>query len=391
MTFEACRQKDRASIVNTYARFDVCLERGRNATATDVEGKSYIDFGSGIGVNSLGYCDEGWTEAVIGQLRKLQHCSNLYYSLPDIALAEKLCSLTGYRKVFFANSGAEANECAIKTARKRSFDRYGEGRNRIVSLVNSFHGRTVTTLSATGQDSFHQYFFPFTEGFIFANANDIDDLISKLDDTVCGVMMELIQGEGGVMPLEPSFVAAVQALCRENDLALIIDEVQTGIGRSGRLLACEHYGIRPDLVTLAKGLGGGLPIGAVLMNETYADVMGAGAHGSTFGGNPVVCAGGVEVLNRIANETFLNAVTEKGAYIREKLTAIEEVEGVDGLGLMLGIRLKTKKAAEVAKACVENGLLILTAKSKLRLLPPLTITKEEIDRGLAILAGVLNQ
>ena len=391
MNFEACKQKDRASIVNTYARFDVCLERGRNATATDVEGKSYIDFGSGIGVNSLGYCDEGWTEAVIGQLKKLQHCSNLYYSLPDIALAEKLCGLTGYRKVFFANSGAEANECAIKTARKRSFDRYGEGRNRIVSLVNSFHGRTVTTLSATGQDSFHQYFFPFTEGFTFAKANDIDDLISKLDDTVCGVMMELIQGEGGVMPLEPSFVAAVQALCRENDLALIIDEVQTGIGRSGRLLACEHYGIRPDLVTLAKGLGGGLPIGAVLMNETYADVMGAGAHGSTFGGNPVVCAGGVEVLSRVANETFLNAVTEKGAYIREKLTAIEEVEGVDGLGLMLGIRLKTKKAAEVAKACVENGLLILTAKSKLRLLPPLTITKEEIDRGLAILAGVLNQ
>ena len=391
MNFETCKQKDQAFIAGTYARFDVCLQDGKNATATDAEGKSYIDFGSGIGVNSLGYCDDGWTEAVIGQLRKLQHCSNLYYSLPDAALAEKLCGLTGYSKVFFGNSGAEANECAIKIARKRSFDRYGEGRNKIVSLVNSFHGRTVTTLSATGQDSFHQYFFPFTEGFVFAQANNLADLAEKLDETVCGVMMELIQGEGGVMPLEPSFVAAVQALCRENDLALIIDEVQTGIGRSGKLLACEHYGIQPDIITLAKGLGGGLPIGAVLMNEAYANVLGAGAHGSTFGGNPVVCAGGIAVLDRVANEAFLTEVAEKGAYLREKLATIDEVEGVDGLGLMLGIRLKTKKAAEVAKACVANGLLILTAKSKLRLLPPLTITKEEIDRGLAILAGILNQ
>ncbi len=391
MNFETCKQKDHAFITGTYARFDVCLQDGKNATAADVEGKSYIDFGSGIGVNSLGYCDDGWTEAVIGQLRKLQHCSNLYYSLPDGALAEKLCGLTGYSKVFFGNSGAEANECAIKIARKRSFDRYGEGRNKIVSLVNSFHGRTVTTLSATGQDSFHQYFFPFTEGFVFAQANNLADLTEKLDETVCGVMMELIQGEGGVMPLEPAFVTAVQALCRERDLALIVDEVQTGVGRSGKLLACEHYGIQPDIITLAKGLGGGLPIGAVLMNEAYANVLGAGAHGSTFGGNPVVCAGGIAVLDRVANEAFLTEVAEKGAYLREKLATIDEVEGVDGLGLMLGIRLKTKKASEVAKACVANGLLILTAKSKLRLLPPLTITKEEIDQGLAILAGILNQ
>lgn len=235
----------------------------------DVEGKSYIDFGSGIGVNSLGYCDEGWTKAVISQLSQLQHCSNLYYSLPDAELAEKLCSLTGYGKVFFANSGAEANECAIKIARKRSFDQYGEGRNKIISLVNSFHGRTVTTLSATGQDSFHQYFFPFTDGFVFAQANSIEDLEAKLDGTVCGVMMELIQGEGGVMPLKPEFVTAVQSLCREKDLTLIIDEVQTGIGRSGRFLACEHYGITPDLVTLPSESAVRLPRRPLLRPQPF--------------------------------------------------------------------------------------------------------------------------
>ncbi len=389
MNFEAYKKKDQATIANTYARFDVCLENGKNATATDVDGKSYIDFGSGIGVTSLGYCDEGWVDAVTAQLRKLQHCSNLYYSLPDMELAQKLCELTGYSKVFFANSGAEANECAIKIARKRSFDRYGEGRNKIITLVNSFHGRTVTTLSATGQDSFHQFFFPFTEGFVFAQANNLGELTALLDDTVCGVMMELIQGEGGVMPLDPAFVTAVASLCKEKDLTLIIDEVQTGIGRSGKLLACAHYGIKPDVVTLAKGLGGGLPIGAVLMNEEYSSVLGAGTHGSTFGGNPVVCAGGLEVLNRVSEEAFLATVTEKGEYIRAKLAEMDEIEGVDGLGLMLGIRLKHKKAADVAKACVANGLLILTAKTKLRMLPPLTITKEEIDQGLAILAAVL--
>lgn len=389
MNGETWKQKDRQYIAGTYGRFNVCLAEGKNATCIDVDGKKYIDFGSGIGVNSLGYCDAGWVTAVTKQLGRLQHCSNLYYSTPDIELAHRLCGLTGYDKVFFANSGAEANECAIKAARKYSFDRYGGKRNKIITLVNSFHGRTVTTLSATGQDVFHQYFFPFTEGFEFVKANDMDALVAMLDDSVCGIMMELIQGEGGVVPLEREFVAGVAELCRGNDVALIVDEVQTGVGRTGKLLACEHYGIRPDIVTLAKGLGGGLPIGAVLFREDYAKVMGTGTHGSTFGGNPVVCAGALEVLNRVADSDFLAGVEKKGIYIRDKLAGIKEIDGVDGLGLMLGVRLKTKQAADAAKACVANGLLILTAKTKLRLLPPLTITKEEIDQGIAVLADVL--
>ncbi len=391
MDHEMLKEKDRSYIVNTYARFDACLKKGSGATCVDVDGKSYIDFGSGIGVNSLGYCDKGWVAAVTEQLNQLQHCSNLYYSEPDVRLAEKLCGLTGYHQVFFGNSGAEANECAIKTARKRSFDKYGAGRNKIISLVNSFHGRTITTLAATGQEVFHQYFYPFTEGFDYAVANDFADLEQKVDDSVCGIMMEFIQGEGGVMPLEQDFVDAVKQLCAQKDITLIADEVQTGIGRTGRLLTCEHYGVKPDLVTLAKGLGGGLPIGAVLMTEEYAKVLGAGMHGTTFGGNPVVCAGGLEVLNRITEPHFLDEVTQKGSYIRESLAEVDEIEGVDGIGMMLGIRLKSKKAAEVAKACVASGLLILTAKEKLRMLPPLTITYEELDTGLKILTEVLNQ
>lgn len=383
------QQKDHARIVGTYSRFDVCIKQGKGAVCEDMDGKRYIDFGSGIGVNSLGYCDEGWISAVTEQLKQLQHCSNLYYSDPNIVLAEKLCGLTGYEKVFFANSGAEANECAIKAVRKRSFDRYGEGRSKIVTLVNSFHGRTVTTLSATGQDAFHQYFSPFTEGFVYAKANDMMDITAKLDDSVCGVMLELIQGEGGVMPLRKEFVLAIEELCRENDIALIVDEVQTGIGRTGKLLACEHYGVRPSIVTLAKGLGGGLPIGAVLMDEIFADVLSAGTHGSTFGGNPVACAGGIEVLKRVANEDFLQEVAEKGAHIRMRLAEVDEIEGIDGIGLMLGLRLKTKQATEVAKACAAKGLLILTAKTKLRMLPPLTITQAELDEGLDILIDIL--
>ncbi len=391
MNAQEWKQKDQAYIVNSYARFDVCLEKGKNATCVDVDGKSYIDFGSGIGVNSLGYCDAEWIDAVTAQLNRLQHCSNLYYSTPDIELAEKLSAFTGFDKTFFANSGAEANECAIKTARKRSFDKYGAERNKIITLVNSFHGRTVTTLAATGQDVFHQYFFPFTEGFDYAEANNLDALLEKVDDTVCGIMMEMIQGEGGVMPLDPAYVEAVAKLCKERDIALIVDEVQTGIGRTGKLLASEHYGIQPDIVTLAKGLGGGLPIGAILMKGDYADVLGYSMHGTTFGGNPVVCAGAVAVLNRVATPDFLAQVTEKGEYIRKQLASIDEIEGIDGIGLMLGLRLKTKTAAEVAKKCVANGLLILTAKTKLRMLPPLTITKEEIDQGIAVLKAALSE
>ena len=377
--------------MNTYARFDVCLEKGKNATVVDTDGKSYIDFGSGIGVNSLGYCNASWVSAVTEQLNRLQHCSNLYYSVPNIRLAEKLCGLTGYHKVFFANSGAEANEGAIKTARKRSFDKYGAGRHKIITLVNSFHGRTVTTLSATGQEVFHHYFYPFTEGFDYAQANNIADLEAKIDDATCAVMLELIQGEGGVMPLEQEFVTQTAKLCKAHDLTLIADEVQTGIGRTGKLLACEHFNLKPDIVTLAKGLGGGLPIGAVLLNEEYAGVLGSGMHGTTFGGNPAVCAGALEVLSKVSETQFLQDVAQKGAYIRQELEKIAEIEGIDGLGLMLGLRLKTKTAAEVAKECAANGLLILTAKSKLRLLPPLSITKEEIDQGIAVLKAVLSK
>lgn len=389
MNSQGWKEKDQAYIVNSYARFDVCLDQGKNAICLDVDGKTYIDFGSGIGVNALGYCDQGWTDAVTKQLHKLQHASNLYYTTPGIELAEKLSTFTGFEKAFFCNSGAEANECAIKTARKRSFDRYGEGRNKIITLVNSFHGRTVTTLAATGQEVFHQYFFPFTEGFDYAEANNLEDLLSKLDETVCGIMVEMIQGEGGVMPLAPDYIKAVSNLCAERDIALIVDEVQTGIGRTGKLLAHQHYDIQSDIVTLAKGLGGGLPIGAILMRGDYASVLGFGMHGTTFGGNPVICAGAVEILNRVTEPSFLAEVEAKGQYIREQLASIPEIEGIDGMGLMLGLRLKTKKAAEVAKACVANGLLILTAKTKLRMLPPLTITKEEIDQGIAILKAVL--
>ncbi len=382
-------QQDKEYIVGAYGRFDVVLEKGKNATCWDVDGREYIDFTSGIGVNSLGYADEGWARAVAEQAAKLQHTSNLYYTKPGVELAKMLCEKTGYDKVFFVNSGAEANECAIKAARKYSFDRYGKERTEIITLQNSFHGRTVTTLAATGQDSFHNFFFPFTEGFRYAKANDLEDLTSKITENTCAVMMELIQGEGGVMPLEKEFVKAAAKLCKERDLLLIVDEVQTGVGRTGKLLASELFDITPDLVTLAKGLGSGLPIGAVLFQKNVAGVLGPGQHGTTFGGNPVACAGGCEVLRRVSEPAFLKEVQEKGAYLKAKIEEIPEVEGVDGTGMMLGIRLKTKTSGEAAKACVANGLLILTAKQKLRLLPPLTITYEEIDKGLEILKKTL--
>lgn len=388
--FDQIKQRDQAYIAGTYGRFDVCLDHGRNATCVDVEGKTYIDFTSGIGVNALGFCDEGWIAAVTGQLDKLQHASNLYYTEPDGELAQMLCTSAGYSKVFFGNSGAEANEGAVKCARKYSFDKYGEGRSDIVTLRNSFHGRTVTTLAATGQDAFHQYFQPFTGGFRYAAANDLDDLHTVVDEQVCAVMFEPIQGEGGVLPLDRAYIQATAAFCAERDILLIADEVQTGIGRTGTLLASEQLGVKPDIVTLAKGLGAGLPIGAVLLGERVSGTLGPGTHGSTFGGNPIVCAGACEVLRRVTTAAFLDEVQRKGAYLREKISEMPGVEGVDGLGMMLGVRLKGKTSAEAAQACVESGLLILTAKQKLRLLPPLTITMEEIDRGLAILAKVLD-
>lgn len=390
MNFNQIKERDQEYILPTYKRFDVCIEKGRGATCTGSDGKKYIDFTSGIGVNSLGYADPDWVRAVSEQAGKLAHISNLYYSLPDGELAERLCKRTGYSRVFFGNSGAEANEGAIKTARKYSFDKYGAGRNTIVTLVNSFHGRTVTTLSATGQDVFHQYFGPFTEGFKYANANDILSVAEAVDDSVCAVMLEFIQGEGGVIPLEEGFVKELFELCRERDILIIADEVQTGVGRTGKFLASEHFGVKPDITTLAKGLGGGLPTGAVLVSEELESVMGPSSHGSTFGGNPIVCAGANEVMKKVADDSFLRLVAAKGDKLRSCLLCCGNVASVTGLGMMLGIQLRSGTSAEVAKACLDRGLLVLTAKEKVRLLPPLTITDQELSDGLKILWDVLS-
>ena len=375
-------------VMPTYGRFDVVMEHGKNHNAIDENGKSYIDFGSGIGTNSLGYCNDKWVEAVCNQVKSLQHHSNYYYSKVQADFAEKLAEMTGYSKMFFGNSGAEANECAIKLARKYSFDKYGKGRHNIITLVNSFHGRTLCTLSATGQESFHNYFFPFVEGFVNVVANDIDDLRAKLDDTVCAVMFEYIQGEGGVLPLQQEFVDEIFKLCAEKDVLTIADEVQTGAGRTGTLLAGENFGYRANISTMAKGIAGGVPIGICLADEKCANVLEKGTHGSTFGGNPICCAGGLAVLDYIEDNDLLKQVKEKGEYLKEKLLQLDEVVSVDGMGLMLGITLKTKAAADVVKAGVEKGLLLLTAKQKLRLLPPLTITYDEIDKGLEILKQI---
>lgn len=378
-------------VMPTYGRYDVVLDNGNGRNCVDENGKQYIDFGSGIGTNSLGYCDTDWQDAVCNQVRSLQHTSNYYYTKVQADFASKLCEITGYSKMFFGNSGAEANECAIKLARKYSFDKYGKGRSTIITLKNSFHGRTLCTLSATGQDVFHNYFFPFVEGFVNSEANDIEDLKSKLDDTVCAVMLEFIQGEGGVNLLSKDYVKQVFEICHEKDIMVIADEVQTGVGRTGRFLASQNFGVIPDVTTLAKGIAGGLPMGVCLATEKYADVLSKGMHGSTFGGNPVCCAGGLVVLNKVSDETFLFEVSKKGAYIREKLCLLDEVQGITGLGLMLGISLKTKKAGDVVKEALDKGLLLLTAKDKIRLLPPLNITYEELDKGLSILCDILSE
>ena len=377
--------------MHTYGRYDVALKSAKGVTAYDENGKKYIDVSSGIGVNSLGYCNDGWVEAVSKQAGTIQHMSNYFYCSQASDLAEKLCTLTGLSKVCFGNSGAEANECAIKIARKYSFDKYGEGRNEIVTLNNSFHGRTVTTLAATGQDVFHNYFFPFTEGFKYADADDMDALKAVVSDKTCAVMLELIQGEGGVNALEQAFVDAVFEKCAAKDVLVIADEVQTGVGRTGTFLAGEQFGHKADVTTLAKGIAGGLPMGACLANEKCAGVLDKGSHGSTFGGNPVCCAGGLAVLNTITADGFLAEVQRKAKLLREKLEKLDGVESVSGLGLMIGIALKDKKAIDVANAALEKGLLVLTAKTKVRLLPPLTITDEEIEKGVAILADVLSK
>ena len=374
----------------SYGRYDLVLDSGSGRQAVDENGKEYIDFGSGIGTNSLGYCNENWVRAICDQAHKIQHTSNYYYTKVQADFAKALCETAGYTDMFFGNSGAEANECAIKIARKYSFDKYGKGRSNIITLGNSFHGRTLCTLSATGQDVFHNYFFPFVEGFVNVEANNIEDLRSKLDDTVCAVMFEYIQGEGGVMALQQEFVDEIYRLCAEKDVLTIADEVQTGVGRTGKFLAGDNFGKKADLTTLAKGLAGGVPIGVCLSGEKCANVLTAGTHGSTFGGNPISCAGGLAVLETVNKPGFLDEVARKGAYIREKLLTSPEVASVSGMGLMIGIELKNKKAGDVVKAALDKGLLLLTAKTKIRLLPPLTITYEEIDKGLEILLGLLN-
>lgn len=377
-------------VMPSYGRYDLVLDSGSGRQAVDENGKQYIDFGSGIGTNSLGYCNEDWVNAVCEQAHKIQHTSNYYYTKVQADFAKALCDTAGYTDMFFGNSGAEANECAIKIARKYSFDKYGKGRHNIITLVNSFHGRTLCTLSATGQDVFHNYFFPFVEGFINVEANNIDDLRAKLDDTVCAVMFEYIQGEGGVMALDQEFVDEIFKLCAEKDVLTIADEVQTGVGRTGKFLAGDNFGKKADLTTLAKGLAGGVPIGVCLSGEKCAKVLTPGTHGSTFGGNPISCAGGLAVLKTVNSEGFLDEVAKKGDYIRQKVLTSPEVASVSGIGLMIGIELKNKKAGDIVKAALDKGLLLLTAKTKIRLLPPLTITYKEIDRGLDILLELLN-
>ena len=386
--FSEIEALDRENVAHSYGRFPVAIEKGKNAVCWDFDGKRYIDFTSGIGVNSLGFCDDGWQKAVTAQLSKLQHISNLYYTEPCARLAKTLCERTGMKKVFFANGGAEANEGAIKAARKYSFDKYGEGRSKILTLKNSFHGRTVTTLSATGQDVFHNFFFPFTEGFEFLTAGDLDELKAHADGA-CALMIELIQGEGGVVPVDEWYVRAAAKFCQEKDILLIVDEVQTGIGRTGKLFCFEQYGITPDIVTAAKGIGGGLPLAAVLFGEKTEGVFAPGQHATTFGGNPVCCAGALEVLDRL-DDGFLADVAEKGGYLRDKILKMPHVRSVSGMGLMIGIELETAvKSADVVRAGLKTGVLLLTAKEKVRLLPPLTITSGEMDEGLEALAKAL--
>lgn len=384
-------EKFNSHVAQSYGRYPLAMKKGQGRRCVDENGKEYVDLGSGIGVNSLGFCDEKWADAVCSQVRSLQHNSNYYYTEVQAEFAEKLCNATGYASVFFGNSGAEANECAIKAARKYSFDKYGRGRHNIITLVNSFHGRTMATLSATGQDVFHNYFFPFLEGFINVRANDIDDLKAKLDDTVCAVMIEYVQGEGGVNALEQEFVDAVYSLCAEKDVLVIADEIQTGVGRTATLLAGDVFGKKADITTLAKGIAGGIPMGACLFSEKCSGVLTPGTHGSTFGGNPIACAGGLAVLERVTEDGFLEEVGKKADYIRYKLEKCGEVEAVSGIGLMIGISLKTKKAADAAREAFERGVLVLTAKEKIRLLPPLNISYEEIDSGLDILINILEE
>lgn len=391
MDFQTIKARDDQYVLNTYARFPVDVDHGKNATLYSAEGREYIDFTSGIGVNSIGCANPKWVDAIAVQAARLGHMSNLFYTQPCGQLAEQLCRRAGMSAAFFANSGAESNEGLIKLARKYSFDKYGKGRGTILTLKNSFHGRTVTTLSATGQDVFHNYFFPFTDGFRFAEPT-MDGIAEVSGHDVCAVMLELIQGESGVYPLDQGFVHDLAVLCAERDWLLLVDEVQTGVGRTGSLFAFQQYGILPDVASFAKGIAGGLPMSGILANEKCRDVLGPGTHATTFGANPVCAAAGL-VVQETLTDAFLEDVRAKGTYLRNQIEALDLpcFGATRGMGLMIGIQVKdgwTNK--EIASKLIENGLLVLTAGPGMRLLPPLVISQEEMDQGLEILKKTLS-
>ncbi len=378
------KEKDKEYIAATYARFPIEITGGKGSIAFDDKGRKYIDMGSGIAVNTFGFCDDEWINAVTKQLSKFQHTSNLYYSEPDTLLAEMLCNRTGFKKVFFSNSGAEANECAIKAARKYAAAKKGESYSTVITLKNSFHGRTITTLAATGQEIFHKDFQPLTSGFDYVVANDIEDLKEKTKSNKCAAFMfECVQGEGGVIPLNKEFLSAAAEIAEKKDILLIADEIQTGNGRSGSLYSYMNYGITPDIVTTAKGLAGGLPLGATLFGEKTADVLGVGSHGSTFGGNPVCCAAAVNVLSRI-DEELLDGVRRKSEYIVKSLNGAKGVKSVSGMGLMLGIETE-RDASQVINRCLDNGVLVIKAKNKVRLLPALNIPEDLLKTAVEVI------
>ena len=381
---------DNEYVAHTYSRFPICISHGKGSVLYDNNGKKYIDLATGIAVNTFGVSDDIWADAVKEQASKLAHVSNLYYTEPCVKLAKMLCERTSMSRVFFANSGAEANECAIKAARKYAQDKYGKEYYNIITLKNSFHGRTVTTLAATGQDVFHADFTPLTDGFLYAEANNIGQIKELCENNKCAaVMLECVQGEGGVMPMSEDFMSSLEKLCREKDILLVIDEVQTGNGRTGELYAYMNYGIKPDIITTAKGLGGGLPIGACIFSDKTKAVLSYGNHGSTFGANPVCCAGAISILSRI-DEKLLSDVRRKSEYIRSFLSKVKGVKSVSGLGLMIGIETE-KNAKDIVLQCIERGVLVITAKSKVRLLPALNIPDEELKCALDVLKEVIEQ
>ena len=391
MTYQELKDEEQLYLMHTYGRFPAALDHGKGATLWDIDGKKYIDLTSGIGVSSLGHDNEALVSALNEQAHKLLHASNLYLTEPMVQVAKELVTSCGMGKIFFSNSGAEANEGMIKLARKYSYDKYGEGRNKIITLKQSFHGRTVTTLKATGQEKFHQYVYPFTEGFDYAAANDIEELKDKADDSVCAVMIELIQGEGGVLPLDKEYVQQAAEFCRAKDILFLIDEVQTGIGRTGSLFCYEQYGVKPDVVSMAKGLGGGVPVGAVMASEICADVLGAGTHGTTFGGNPFCCAAARTVLSVVNKPEFLKEVQRKGEYLKNAILAIgsDKIKTVRGMGLMLGIVVDKESRTGMVNRLLEKGVLALTAgEETIRLLPPLVISYEEMDSAVAVMKEV---